>query len=164
MDLKGEIKLTNISTERNLNLEPRGQVFLKDLLHINPMFFFNKNRVWYKANDDMYGVGVMMWELWTREPVSSLNFVETIPDNQTQADVERFKQELEQLQPKESPYFNVTVDNLYKEFVKDWWKTIHACLGREMSSKDLEIKLDQIYTFPSLTKVEECSFLSEKHF
>ena len=162
--MNGEIKLTNICTERNVNLEPSGKVHLKDFLHINPVFFFNKNRVCYRANDDMYGVGVMMWELWTREPVSDLDFVETLPEDKTPEAIKRFKEDLEQLRPKESPHFNVEVNTLYKEFIKDWWKSIQGCLEREVTSKDLEVKLDHIYIFPGITQVNECSFMSDKHF
>ena len=146
--------MTNISTEGNRNLEPTGTVRLIECLYVNPMFFYNKNRVCYKAKDDVYGAGVMMWELWTREPVCDLDLVKTIADNKTEVDVTSFRDSLEELQPKQKPHFEVAVDKLYKQFIQDWWDTIHKCLNREISSRELESNLEKIITYPSVTQVD----------
>ena len=163
MDSHGEIKLTNISTERSVNIEPTGTIRMIECLHINPMFFYNKNRVTYKANDDMFGVGVMMSELWTQQPVCDLDLEEALPDDKSQVDGQKFKESLEKLQPKQSPHFDVEIDKLDKEFIKDWWAAIQSCLSRELSSKDLEAKLDQVYTFPGLTQVDAL-YVRDEHF
>ena len=157
MDSLGRIKLTNINTERSVNLEPTGTVRLMECLYINPIFFYNKNRVCYKAMDDMYGVGVIMWELWTREPVCDLDLVRTIPNDKTEITVTGFLDSLEKLQPKQCPHFEVSVDKLYKQFVQDWWDTIHKCLNRAVSSKEVENSLNKIVTYPSVTQVDSGS-------
>ena len=110
----------------------------------------------------MYGVGVMMWELWTQEPVCDLDLVKTISDDKTEINVTSFRESLEKLQPTQKPHFEVSVDKLYKQFVQDWWDTIHKCLTRAISSREVENKLNKIVTYPSVTQVDSGSVLYER--
>lgn len=76
------MKLTNISPERRVNLEPEvngGKVCLSKYIYIAPKFFQNKNTVRYMTLDDMYGVGMIMWELWVGQPVVELGKEFEIP-------------------------------------------------------------------------------------
>ncbi|XP_053393798.1 uncharacterized protein LOC123525928 [Mercenaria mercenaria] len=82
VDENGKVKLTNISPEMRLNLEPEvidGKVCLSKYIHIEPKFFQNKNRVVYRIRDDMYGVGIIMWELWVGQPVVEIGKEFEIP-------------------------------------------------------------------------------------
>lgn len=80
----GQVKLTNISPQLRVNLEPEvvdGKVRLSRYIHLAPRFFQNKDREFYTATDDMYGVGIIMWELWVGQPVVEIGKDFEIPES-----------------------------------------------------------------------------------
>lgn len=83
VDANGQVKLTNISPEVRVNLEPvvtDGKVCLSKYIHLEPKFFQNKDLVKYRVRDDMYGVGIIMWEMWAGQPVVEIGREYEIPD------------------------------------------------------------------------------------
>lgn len=73
VDSLGRVKLTNIYPElQRVNIDPQlinDKICLSKYIHLSSKFFRNKNRVRYRARDDMYSVGILMWELWTGQGV-----------------------------------------------------------------------------------------------
>lgn len=67
-----------------LNLEPEvtdGRVCISRYIHVAPEFFQNKDRVFYRVRNDMYGVGIIMWELWTGQSVVEIGKEYEVPES-----------------------------------------------------------------------------------
>lgn len=83
VDLIGRIKLTNISTERYINVEPEfvnGKIQVGKYIHMSSKFFYNSKKhpkenepAIYHTIDDMYGAGTIMWELWMEKSLVDIN-------------------------------------------------------------------------------------------
>ena len=79
MDAQGNVKLTNISVEREIDIpiEPTDwQNQFHKYIHLCPRVLFKQGKNCeerkYQAQDDMYSVGIIMWEIWTdKEPWTS---------------------------------------------------------------------------------------------
>lgn len=123
----------------DINIEVKdGEVNLAKYIHLHPRLLLHKNGRHYedqkyKDSDDMYSVGMIMWELWTgsippratgtQTHNQAMVTVESKADHQYSLQKEVGKY-LEQLVWSKSPHFNDEQDIT----TKIWWTVMSSCL------------------------------------
>lgn len=113
-------------------------------IHLHPRLLLSDNAQHnedqkYKARDDMYSVGMIMWELWTgvtpfvetgtHNVNNGMLDVESKEDQQSIARIEIWKY-LSNLKPDFSHFFNEQDST-----TKLWWEMVSDCLSTKQNVK-----------------------------
>ena len=179
VDASGKVKLTNISPEKRVNLQPEvkdGRVCLSKYIHIKPEFFQNRDEVKYKVKDDMYGVGIIMWEMWEGHPVVELGKEYEIPesymkgvaskekndwedDDDEQVDEFWFQKYLKTFLPKKTEHFTDQTNKKRSHLCEEWWRVINMCLNESITAKQWLEKWNDYPNFPEVSIV-----FQDKHY
>lgn len=132
MGVNGNVKLTNVSVETEVHIQLKGQDWRNDIgkyVHLSPRLLLKRgeNREdWkYRARDDMYSVGMIMWEIWTGEqPKPCEEHLHTTEISDTGNDLELLGSYLECLQLPMS--FHFENDDIT---TKIWCEKMRRCLN-----------------------------------
>lgn len=183
VDEKHQIKLTNISVEKVLDLDIASKDWRREIhkyIHLPPRLLLlkgkNREDLKYRARDDMYSVGIMMWEVWTGEPPlgdeallsksqDAGNRTDSDTDNRTakdnkfdtkeKTDLEVMGEYLNSLQLHQSPHF----ENKQSITEVDWWNAMIKCkdLTKDIKAKEWIKNWGGHAGYPPLSIVDQLS-------
>lgn len=115
-----------------------GRVDIAKYIHLHPRLLLYKNseEQKYKARDDMYSVGIIMWELWSGKTPSVPTEAQNVNNGMLSVDSREDQQSflrteigeyLSKLKKPHSLRFSNQLDNSKKM----WWELISDCLGTQ---------------------------------
>lgn len=143
----------------NIQIEVEdGHVLVSKYVHLSPRLFIqrqgsNRENRKYRILDDMYSVGIMMWEVWTGERLHDTELL-PIMNAETNTNVcEEVGQFLKELKPARAPHFQVDYDIL----TETWWHVMAMCLdaSEDMLAKNWLQAWEGHSGYPPLTIVNQ---------
>ncbi|KAH3832203.1 uncharacterized protein LOC127878040 [Dreissena polymorpha] len=151
VDMRGEIKLNNICLVRPVHIRLQsndGKLNVIKYVHLAPNLLDGKcisrcdadvgefslvSSASYGTREDMYSVGIIMWEMWRGEEFAGECGTIEVKNNQDQETgsniqnlTEQLSDKLRSMAPKRADFFN---DNVEPLLPGTWWTTMSNCLN-----------------------------------